>query len=189
MRTSSQGWLRGKERYLFPCGLECTGMWKIRCCDQTTHLRTEPLGCSTHAHMSALGTVPIARPKLGTMASDPLDWQREGKSTGWRRAHPPTLWLPTRARASLPETSPNQLVTVACGEGELGVPVPASPPPSSWLQEQRLPLSRLSLENSASRSPAPAHMSPLPLLMSLVKDGLEQEQHFDPQYESYFFTC
>lgn len=50
--------------------------------------------------------------------------------------------------------------------------MPASPPPSpSWLQEQRPPLSRLGLENSASRSPVPAHMSPLPLSMSLVKDG------------------
>lgn len=50
--------------------------------------------------------------------------------------------------------------------------MPASPPPSpSWLQEQKPPLSRLGLENSASRSPVPAHMSPLPLSMSLVKDG------------------
>lgn len=64
---------------------------------------------------------------------------------------------------------------------ELGVPVPTSPPPSlSWLLEQRPPLSRLGLENSASRSPAPAHMSPLPLSMSLVRDGRSRSSTLIP---------
>lgn len=64
---------------------------------------------------------------------------------------------------------------------ELGVPAPTSPPPSpSWLQEQRSPLSRLSLENSASRSPSLDHMSPLPLLVSLVKDGWSRNNTLIP---------
>lgn len=59
--------------------------------------------------------------------------------------------------------------------------MPTSPPPSpSWLQEQRPPLSRLGLENSASRSPAPAHMSPLPLSMSLVRDGWSRSSTLIP---------
>lgn len=97
--------------------------------------------------------------------------------------------FPQRGRASQPEEDLAYASEPACLSGlsgeELGVPVPASPPPSpSWLQEQRAPLSRLSLENSASRSPAPAHMSPLLLSMSLVKDGWSRNSTLIPSTEA-----
>lgn len=102
-----------------------------------------------------------------------------------RRAHPPTLLLPIKSQSQPAEGHSAYACEPACLSCplgvELGVPVPASPPPSpSWLQEQRPPLSRLGLENSARRSPGPAHMSALPLSMSLVRDGWGRDSTLIP---------
>lgn len=148
---------------------------------------TYSLGCCMHAHMNGLCKVSIARAKLGTLANDALDRESQGewKGSGRRRPIHLSCCFPGRGRANQPEEGSayaSRPACLSCLWGlELGIAVPTSPPPSpSWLQEQRPPLSRLSLENSASRSPASAHMSPSPSLVSLVRDGWSRNNALIP---------
>ena len=154
---------------------------------------TYSLGCCMHAHMNGLWKVSVARVKL---ASDALDRESQGEPKGSGRRRPIYLscCFPGRGRASQPEEDSayaSRPACLSCLWGlELGSPVPTSPPPSpSWLQEQRPLLSRLSLENSASRVPSLGSHEPTTFVDVTGERWLEQEQRFDPQYKSYFFTC
>jgi hypothetical protein len=116
----------------------------------------------------------------------------EGKSSGWRRDHPPILLLATKSLSQPAEEHSASASSLSQQPMGSGVRCPCANLSSSLsflAAGTKAPIEQAGLRKLSQQVPSPSSHESIAFVNVTGERWPEQEQHFDPQYKSCFFTC